>query len=293
MMTDRTQKNLRSIRRNLIQIHLAVLFFGVAGIFGKLIALPAALIVLGRVGFASLFLAAAIVYFGHSWLLKNRRDYLAMSGLGVLLALHWWTFFQAIQVSTVAIGLLTYATFPIFVTFLEPYFFSESLKRRDIVVALITFAGVAMVIPEFEIANRVTQGVCWGMLSGLTFALLSILNRRYVQRYSSLTIAFYQDFSAMLLLLPTLKLLQFGMQLRDLALLALLGIVFTGIAHTCFIEGLQRVKARTASIIAALEPVYGVILAALILGEVPSLRVCLGGSVILASTIYVSMVPHR
>jgi drug/metabolite transporter (DMT)-like permease len=284
---------MQATRRNLIQIHLAVLFFGVAGIFGKLIPLPAALIVLGRVAFASLFLGAALIYLGHSWRLDNRRHYIAMFGLGALLALHWWTFFQAIQVSTVAIGLLTYATFPIFVTFLEPCFFGESLQVRDIVVAFITFAGVAMVIPEFEIANRITQGVCWGILSGLTFALLSILNRRFVQIYPSLTIAFYQDLSALLLLLPTLKLLQVSVQPRDLALLALLGIVFTGIAHTCFIEGLQRIKARTASIIAALEPVYGVVLAVLILGEFPALRVCLGGSIIIAATIFVSMTSHR
>lgn len=68
--------------------------------------------------------------------------------------------------------------------------------------------------------------------------------------------------------------------------MALLGIVFTGVAHSLFIKGLATVKAQTASIIASLEPVYGILAAALFLGELPTARELYGGTIILGAAIY-------
>jgi len=275
--------------RSLTEIHAAVLFFGLAGLFGKLISLPSLIIVLGRVFFATIFLALFLLFRRQSVRLKPKRDYARLTVLGLILAVHWVTFFQSIQVSTVAVGLLTFSTFPIFVTFLEPCFFKERIRLTDVVVALVTFLGVALVVPRFELESKVTQGVLWGVASGLTFAILSILNKKYVRAYSSLVIAFYQDAVATAALAPFLFLIRPSVQIRDLLLLALLGVVFTGIAHSLFIKGLANVKAQTASIISSLEPVYGIILAALVLDEIPPLRVVLGGAIILGATFYATL----
>jgi drug/metabolite transporter (DMT)-like permease len=275
--------------KNLLEIHIAVLFFGLAGLFGKLILLPPLVIVLGRVIFAAIFLVLLALYFKQNLQLNQKKDYLYLFIMGIILALHWWTFFQAIRVSTVAVGLLTYSTFPIFVTFLEPYFFKEKIKRLDIFLALVTFPGVMLVIPRFEIANNITQGALWGIASGFTFAVLSLLNRGYVKKYSSLVIAFYQDSAAAIVLLPFLFLRELTFTLKDILLLALLGVCFTGIAHTLFIKGLTNIKAQTASIIACLEPVYGIVIAIFLLGEVPGLRVVLGGILILGTGFYATL----
>lgn len=276
-------------KRSLLEIHIAVLLFGLAGLFAKWVAQPAIIIVLGRVVFASIFLAAVLLWRKENIRLRQRRDYLYFALMGVVLAIHWVTFFQAIQVSTVAIGLLTFSTFPVFVTFMEPYFFREKIRRIDVIVALVTFAGVALVIPSFELGNNMTQGAIWGVISGFTFAILSILNRKYVANYSSRVIAFYQDATAVLILLPFFFILQPNFTTQDIMLLVLLGVVFTGIAHTLFIGGLSHVKAQTASIIASLEPVYGIITAVIFLGEIPTLRVVVGGVIILGATFYVSV----
>lgn len=269
----------------MIEIHTAVLFFGLAGLFGKLVLLPALIIVLGRVIFAAIFLALLSLYLKQNIKLNQKRDYFYLFILGIILALHWWTFFQAIQVSTVAVGLLTYSTFPIFVTFLEPYFFKEKIKRSDIFLAVITFLGVILVVPRFEIANNITRGALWGIASGFTFAVLSLLNRKYVKKYSSIVIAFYQDSAAAIVLLPFLFLMEFTITIKDILLLVLLGVCFTAIAHTLFIKGLTNIKAQTASIIACLEPVYGIVIAIFLLGEVPGLRIISGGMLILAATV--------
>ena len=311
--------------KNLLEIHIAVLFFGLAGLFGKLILLPSLIIVLGRVIFAAILLALLSLYLKQNIKLNQKKDYFYLFILGIILALHWWTFFQAIQVSTVAVGLLTYSTFPIFVTLLEPYFFKEGsvtpthsrsarcrsfwgviskvcrknkvsegiskekLKRSDIFLALIASFGIILVVPRFEIGSNITRGALWGIASGFTFAVLSILNRKYVKKYSSIVIAFYQDSAAAIVLLPFLFLIEFTITLKDILLLALLGVCFTAIAHTLFIKGLTSVKAQTASIIACLEPVYGIVIAIFLLGEVPGLRIILGGMLILSGTGYATI----
>ncbi|MDY6791358.1 MAG: DMT family transporter [Thermodesulfobacteriota bacterium] len=284
-----SHRELKVRRRGLGEIHIAVLFFGLAGLFGKLVALPATIIVLGRVFFATIFLSLVLIYLKQGIRLRQTQDYFFMTLMGGILAVHWVTFFQAIQVSTVAIGLLTFSTFPVFVTFLEPIFFRERLEFKDILIAFLAVVGVALVIEEFEIRNSMTRGALWGIASGFTFALLSIMNRKYVKHYSSIIVAFYQDSIATVVLLPFLFLAVPVFRLTDILLLSLLGVVFTGLAHTLFIKGLASVKAQTASIIACLEPVYGIIAAILLLGAIPTLRVFLGGVIILSAAFYATI----
>jgi len=272
--------------RSLVEIHIAVLLFGLSGLFGKLLALPPIIIVLGRVIFSSVFLLLLIFFLREDLRLKQKKHYLYLAAMGIVLAIHWCAFFQSIQVSTVAIGLLTFSTFPVFVTFLEPYFFKEKIRISDIVIAIITFTGVALVVPRFELGNNLTQGVLWGVASGFTYAILSMLNRKYVRDYSSSVIAFYEQVVAAIVLIPFFWVYQTDFQSRDILLLALLGIVFTGISHLTFINSLKNIRTQTAGIISSLEPVYGILFAALLLGEVPAPREALGGAVILGTVFY-------
>jgi drug/metabolite transporter (DMT)-like permease len=272
--------------KSLTEIHLAVFLFGLSGLFGKLLLLSSIIIVLGRVFFSSIFLLIIILYLKKDIKLKQQKHYFYLVVMGVILAVHWSTFFKSIQVSTVAIGLLTFSTFPVFVTFLEPYFFKEKIKLSDIVIAIVTFLGVLLVIPKFELGNNLTQGVLWGIVSGFTYAILSMLNRKYVKEYSSSVIAFYEQFIATIVLIPFLFLQKPVFQPRDIFLLVLLGILFTGISHSLFINGLKNIKTQTAGIISSLEPVYGIIFAAFLLREIPTLREVLGGVVILSAVFY-------
>lgn len=272
--------------KSLLEIHLAVFLFGLSGLFGKLLSLPTMIIVLGRVFFSSVFLLIIMLYLKENVKLKQQKHYFYFVIMGGILAIHWSTFFKSIQVSTVAIGLLTFSTFPVFVTFLEPYFFKEKIKLSDIIVAIITFLGVVLVIPKFQLGNNLTQGVLWGVLSGFSYAILSLLNKKYVKEYSSSLIAFYEQFVATIVLIPFLFLQKPVFQLNDILLLILLGTVFTGISHSFFINGLKNVRTQTAGIISSLEPVYGIIFAAFLLGEIPTSREILGGIIILGTVFY-------
>ena len=275
--------------RDFLLIHVATLLFGVAGLFGKLVHLTPVTIVFGRVFFAALFLGAALCLAGRRVTLESKRDYGLLALQGLILAVHWGTFFKAIQVSSVAVGLLTFASFPVFTTLLEPLFDRKAFRWSSLGPALWTLAGVALVVPKFQLGNSVFEGALWGLASGLTFAVLSLLNRRFARRYHGAVISFWQDAAAALILLPALVLFPEIPTPTDIGLLILLGVIFTGISHTLFIQGMRTVSARRASIIASLEPVYGIAAALLLLGEVPTVRSLAGGAMILAAALWITL----
>jgi drug/metabolite transporter (DMT)-like permease len=278
--------------RGLLSIHMSVMLFGVAGLFGKLINLPPAMLVFGRTLFASIALLLVLMVLKTGMRIKSKKDLLGFVFMGAILAVHWVAFFHSVQISTVAIALLTYSSFPIFVTFLEPFIYNERLRARDVLIALVVFGGLVLVVPEFDLSNNLTLGVIWGTFSGFTFAVLSILNRKYVADYSALVVTLYQDAVACLILLPFVGHTALSLTPGEWGGLILLGVVFTAVAHALFIRGMMAVKAQLASIIASLEPVYGILIALVVLNEVPSTREILGGVVIIGAIVYATKNAH-
>ena len=277
-----------SDKKSLLEIHLAVALFGFPGLFARWVPVSPPLLVLGRVLFAALALAAIILGRGMSFRMTPRRDVFSLLLCGAVLAAHWTAFFQSVRVSSVAVGLLSYSTFPVFTAFLEPLVSRQRLDRRDLLPAGACFFGVFLIIPRFSLGDSVVRGVLWGLISGATFAVLTVYNRRLSQRRSSLHIAFYQDLFAGVLLLPFFFAGRPVLSPRDILLLAALGIFCTALAHTLFIHGMKRIRAQAASIISSLEPVYGILLALIFLGEVPALRTVLGGTIILMAALAVT-----
>ena len=273
-------------KSSLVQLHIAVLLFGISGLFGKFLTQPSIIIVLGRVFFSSIFLYMGLTITKENLKLKSRKDMLIIAFMGVVLAIHWCTFFQGIKLSTVAIGLLTFSTFPIFVTFMEPFFFGEKLKKEDIILAFITFAGVMFVIPDFHMGNEMTVGAMYGILSSLSYAVLSLLNRKYAKEYKGMVIAFYEQLISLTVLLPFFFIMEPVFTRKDIFLLLLLGTVFTGVTHTLFINSLKDIKTQTAGIISSLEPLYGIILSIFLLNEKPSAKEIIGGLLVLGTVFY-------
>ncbi len=271
-----------------LQIHLAVLLFGAAGLFGKLITVSSGAIVLGRAFLGALFLMTLKISIGEGFKIA-RKDFYIFALLGLTLAFHWIAFFESIQQSTVAIGVLTFSTFPVFTSLLEPLVDREEFRKQDLLLALIAFAGVALVIPSFDLKDEYTIGALWGITSGASFAILALTSRRMIKTYSSNSVSFYQNFIAALILFPFFfEDIMNGNQ-QDWIYLIILGVIFTGIAHTLFINSMKGMKAQTASLIACLEPFYAIILAWIILNETPTLRMSAGGLLILAVATYATL----
>jgi drug/metabolite transporter (DMT)-like permease len=274
----------------LVALHAAVALFGFAGLFGKWLALSPVAIVLGRT-------AIAAVALGILRLRAPRRDRfdVRLIGNGILLALHWLSFFAAIQVSTVAVGLLGFASFPLFTLMAERVFLARRLRRREALTAVLVTIGLVLLVPELSLSNPTVQGLGWGIVSGFTFALLAVINRRWVGSRTATDIAFWQNCLAALALAPFAWAAPWDIGVigaREIMLLIVLGLFCTALAHTLFISGLTVATAHTASVIAALEPVYGIVLALLLLGEVPSSRTIAGGVLIVAAAVIATRRSH-
>ncbi len=275
--------------RSLAEIHLAVLLFGLAGLFGKWLSFSPLFIVFGRVVFAAAVLAVALG-FRRSLRPERFSDSVPYFFLGALLAVHWICFFRSIQVSTVAVGLISYATFPLFTAFLEPLLLREKFRLQAVLWSLVCFAGVALLVPRYAFSEPVFQGVLWGLAAGASFSLLSVLNRNMRRTQTAPVLAFRMNFFAALLLLPPAAALpKPDIDLRDVVLLLILGGLCTAGAHTLFIDGMKTVSARSASIVSSLEPVYGILLALAVLREIPPARTILGGALVLAAVAAVSL----
>lgn len=272
--------------RGLLLANLAVGLFGLAGVLGVLTGLPSPLIVLGRVVFGGLCLAG-LVLAQRVDLRVRRRDVALIVGQGVLLALHWTTFYQSIAVSDIAIGLLSFATFPLFTAILEPLLLGARLSRPQLVGAICIPFGIVVLIPELSLEGAPTRGLLWGLAGAGTFALLVIVNRRLGQRYPSIGLSAYQNGVAAIVLAPALLFFPVSplLEPRVLAILLVLGVACTAIAHTLFIAGLRHMTAQLASLLVGLEPVWGIVLGLVILGQQPGLRSLLGGAIILGATL--------
>jgi drug/metabolite transporter (DMT)-like permease len=270
----------------LAALHAAVVLFGFAGLFGKWLPLPPVLIVFARA------LVAAVALW--AWQAASRRPRSPFDprsiGTGAVLALHWVAFFTAIQISSVAIGLLGYASFPLFVLALERWLLGRRWSGREAATAALVTLGLVLLVPEFSLANSTVRGLAWGVLSGFTFALLAVLNRRWSADCDAIDLARRQNAWAAVALLPVVAWSAGwpAVTAYDVGSLLVLGIVCTAAAHTLFIASLRTLSAHTASVVAALEPVYGIALALLLLGEVPSGRTVAGAALLIAAAIVAS-----
>lgn len=279
-------------RGGLAGLHAAVFLFGVAGLFGKWVALSAMLIVFGRVVFATAALGAVLALRrGFVW--PGRQAAGRLVACGGLLVVHWAAFFHSIQISTVAVGLLAYSTAPVFAAMLEPWWFREPASHRGLLASFLSLGGVALMIPQWQAGNAVLQGVSWGVVAGCSFAVLALLNRELGREVDATNLAFYQDGIAALLLVPVIPLIWIVPTTQDVLLLVLLGVVFTALAHGLFIHALRHVRARMATLVSNLEPVYGIALAAMLLSEIPTPRTIAGGALILGAVLWVTLRPRE
>lgn len=278
-----------SFDRNILYLHIAVMLFGLAGVAAQFVEIPAVLTALGRVICSSILLFLIAVFKKDRLSLNSKKDYGMIVLTGVVMAAHWTTFFQSIQVSTVAIGTITFSTFPLFLTFLEPLIFHERLRKQSITSAVVLFIGVLITIPEFSMANHTTIGIIWGMISSFTYAILTLANRYFSARYAARTICLYEQGSAAIVLLPALFLMEASWRIQDIAGVAFVGFICTAFAHSLYISAQKSVRAQTAGIVSGMETVYGIVYALLFLGEIPSVRELIGGAVILSVAMYSSI----
>lgn len=273
----------------LLKVHGTAVLFGASSIFCLFIQSSAEIIVLGRVMIAFAMLSLYFLWKKQPLVKLNVRQIVQQALSGGLLATHWVTFFIAVKVGGVAVATLGFASFPAFVALFEGLFFREKLHIREGMLLIAITIGLVLITPEFTFNNEATQGLLWGILSALVYGILAIINRNTMSRISGVQASWWQYIFATVLLLPFSVAELPIVSPKEWFWIFCVGFLCTTLAYTLFISSLDTLNARTASVIISLEPVYAIIIAWVCLGEIPSLRMIIGGAIILLSVVWANV----
>lgn len=276
--------------RALLSIHAAAVLFGLTGIFGELINADAVAITAGRAGFAVATLLVFARASGTSvWRNMTPRNTVILAAAGAMLTIHWVTFFIAVKVGGVALATLGFASFPAFITLGEFFVLKEDISRREWVILALVTLGLVLVTPSFDFADQATIGLAWAVTSGLTFALFTLINRRAAGHLPAQQVACWENCFVLILTLPFATTGIAQLDALNWFWLALLGVFCTALSHYLLVSSLAVLKARSAGIVIALEPVYAIFFAAILFAQYPTSRMLIGGVLMIAAIVWSGM----
>ena len=195
---------------------------------------------------------------------KSRKDAFSLVLSGFLLGAHWVTYFYALHLSSVAIGMLSLFTYPVITALLEPVFFRTKLSKNQLVLSGLVVVGIYFLTPELNFENSDTKGVLMGIISAVFYALRNILTKRNISHYNASKVMFYQLIVVILLLWPV----TIGFEYRDTSnwiKIVSLALITTSIGHTLFVNSFKNFTISAASIMSSMSPIYGIIFGMLFL----------------------------
>lgn len=285
-----TQLSSQNESKYIIHLHIAALLFGGTALFSKLIPYSAVDIIAYRTLICGLIVGSIALFLRHTILLKNIFQFSLLIVCSVLFTVHWTAYFQAMQLSSVAIGIVAMFTFPVMTVFLEPLIKNTTLHGVDILMAVLVITGVVFIVPSFSLSNNITAGVAFGLLSALAVSIRNILVSKYLsQHLSAFTIMTYHAFVSAAVLLPFVSIEVSDISNKNWFLIILLGSIFTAIPHTQKTFALKYASAKTVSMIVSLQVVYASLFAFILLNETLEMTTIMGGGLILFAAFYESV----
>jgi drug/metabolite transporter (DMT)-like permease len=284
---------LTPVKRSLINLHMTVMLLGGTALFSKLIPLSALDITFGRSlpGFIMLFLFVKIS--GESLKLDRGKDYFIGIGLGMIMAVHWVTYFASMQYSSVSVGIIALFTFPVITVLLEPFFEKIRIRWQDITSALVVLLGIWLIVPSVSLSDEVTLGVLIGVFSAFLYAIRNLMHRKYFSHYSGSKAMAYQIMVICPCLIWFVSDDFISMSWQTAAMLLLLGTVFTALPHAMIANALKHLRAKTFSLVACMQPLYGVVFAIIVLNESPTWQTLVGGLMVVSAAVYETINAHK
>ncbi|MRH99772.1 EamA family transporter [Kriegella sp. EG-1] len=265
-----------------------MLFGSTSGVLGRYIELPVVVTICLRT-----LLAFSILYVYCKWrkfsLKIYKEDRLHLFVGAVLMGAHFVAYFYALQYSNVAIAMLSLFTYPVITSFLEPILLNTKFQKIHLILAALLLCGIYFLVPNFNLDNSYSIAVIFGIVAAVCYALRNILMKSKVQKYNGSFLMCYQMGVSGVLLIPALFFIDFETVATQWKGLLALALLTTAIGHTMFLNSFKHFSITTASILSSIQPVYGIILGALFLSEIPTITTVFGGALILASVIIESL----
>ena len=275
--------------KNLSFLLLGTLFVSTSGVLGKYIALPAEAIIFCRAILATIFIFIFCKIKKIDIKIKSRKDRISFIVSGFFMAAHWVTYFIALKLSNVALGMLSIYTFPVITAFLEPFFSKQKLNPVHVFLAVLVLIGVYILVPDFSLENDDLKGILFGIFSAFCYALRNLTIKKHVKEYNGSMLMLHQMVVVAVLLTPVLFFSDFSNLQSQIPLLVLIALLTTSIGHTMMVNSLKHFSVSTASIISSVQPIFGIIIAYIFVNEIPSFNTFIGGSLILSTVIIESI----
>ncbi len=274
-----------------IWLHITVVIFGFTGILGKLITTNSYLLVWYRVGIA---LAALLVYFfftKHSLKIERKTLYKILL-TGIIIAIHWITFFEAIKQSNVSVALVCFSSGTLFTSIIEPIYFKRKIKPYELIFGVLIMFGLYFI---FNFEFQYVVGIVLSLISAALSSWFTVLNGIYIKNTSSKTITFYELLGAFLIISIYLSaqtqfdFSAFSIPIEDLKWLLILGIICTAFAFLMSTEVMKVISPYTVTISVNLEPIYSILLALIIWPETETMSYGFYmGTIIVIATIFLN-----
>lgn len=283
--------------KSYLHLHLIVFIWGFTAILGALISLDALPLVWFRMVFAVGFIGIYI-YFKKLSIRITTKAFLKFILAGLIIALHWFTFFHAIKISNVSITLACLSTGAFFASLLEPILYGKKIVYYEVFFGLIVVAGLYIIF-------NVEGNYLWGMLTALTSAFLSalfaVINSKFVKTYDATLISFYElsggviFFTLLLVGTNSFTFDFFMISSKDFMYLMILSSVCTAYAFIASTSVMKFLSPYTVMLTINLEPIYGIILAVIIFEEKEKMSVefYIGALVILLTVILNGILKYR
>jgi drug/metabolite transporter (DMT)-like permease len=282
-----------------LTLYTSIFLLGLNGLFSNGLPVDATTLTHIRSVFAGITLILFIILTRGTIKLPNVKSVFIVYGIGILLGLHWITFFYAMQEASVAIGMLSLYTYPIITILIEPFFTRKKIQLLDVALAALVLVGLCIIVSnhlgnffsggENTHSLSIVIGVASGILSAIFFAFRNTLQKYCCSHVASDTLMLHQMILITIMLLLFID-TQALSQLNNTQwfYVVILGVLTTAIAHTLLVKSYKLFAAKTVAMVSCLQPVFGSFFAWLILNESLSMYTAIGGSIILGVAIYES-----
>lgn len=258
-------------QRAYLELHIAVLLFGFTAILGKLITISAVSLIWWRVAIS---VVSFLFIIRIPKLLRevSPKSILRFLGIGVIVCLHWVAFYGSIKISNASVALVCIATTAFFTSLVEPIILKKRIDRYELLLGLLILPAMMLIVQGVDFSYR--WGIALGILSALLATIFSILNKKYIDEASPMQISALELLSVLIvlsLILPFMPYIQDDFswipQGNDWFHLIVLALVCTTFAYVLSMQALTKLTAFASNLVYNLEPVYGIVLAIIILKE--------------------------
>jgi drug/metabolite transporter (DMT)-like permease len=253
-----------------LYMHLSILLWGLTGVFGRGIALDAALLVWYRMLITAVSMFAFILFTNKSLRISG-PELLKLIGIGTVLAVHWVFFYSSIKASNISIALSMLASQGLFTALAEPLVSKKKFRWDEMFFSITAMVGIWMI---YSVEKSYYLGIIFGLLASFIGAFFNILNKKVVDKHGPVLVSFYEilaGFIVLSLVMPLyihqfhpVKLLPSTL---DWVQLVVLAVLCTHVTLVLSLAALRHLSVFTLNLSINLEPVYTIALAFLIFHE--------------------------